>query len=73
MMPYDGQDDVAELTRGQQVDDPLLNAARLNVKARRDDAALLTRPIRSTILPARWSSTTSNSLVLACFIICWGI
>eukprot|EP00322_Chrysochromulina_rotalis_P026222 CAMPEP_0115835906 /NCGR_PEP_ID=MMETSP0287-20121206/4436_1 /TAXON_ID=412157 /ORGANISM="Chrysochromulina rotalis, Strain UIO044" /LENGTH=167 /DNA_ID=CAMNT_0003289379 /DNA_START=172 /DNA_END=675 /DNA_ORIENTATION=+ len=35
------QDDVAELARRQQVDDPLLNVAIADVKARRDDTALV--------------------------------
>ena len=36
-----GQDDVAELTRGQELDDPLLHVAELDVVARADDAGLV--------------------------------
>ena len=36
-----GQDDVAELARGQQVDHPLLDGVRRHVEAGRDDAALI--------------------------------
>lgn len=36
-----GQDNVAELTRGQQLDDPLLHVAQLDVVARADDASLV--------------------------------
>jgi hypothetical protein len=36
-----GQDDVAELTRWQQLDNPLLKIAELNVVAGRDDASLV--------------------------------
>ena len=35
------QDDVAELARWQQVDDPLLNSVRSHVEARGNDAALV--------------------------------
>jgi hypothetical protein len=36
-----GEDDVAELTRGQQFDDPLLHVAELDVVAGGDDACLV--------------------------------
>ena len=36
-----GQDDVAELTRWQQLDDPLLHVAELDVVAGRDDTGLV--------------------------------
>jgi len=36
-----GEDDVAELTRGQQLDDPLLHIAELDVVAGGDDAGLV--------------------------------
>jgi hypothetical protein len=36
-----GEDDVAELTRGQQLDDPLLHVAELDVVAGGDDAGLV--------------------------------
>lgn len=36
-----GKDDVTELTRGQQLDDPLLHVAELDVVAGRDDAGLV--------------------------------
>jgi len=35
------EDDVAELTRGQQLDDPLLHIAELDVVAGGDDASLV--------------------------------
>lgn len=34
-----GEDDVAELTRRQQLDDPLLHVAQLDVESRADDTA----------------------------------
>jgi hypothetical protein len=36
-----GEDDVSELTRGQQLDDPLLHVAELDVVAGRDDTGLV--------------------------------
>lgn len=36
-----GQDDVAELTSGKQLDDPLLDLGELNVVAGGDDTALV--------------------------------
>jgi hypothetical protein len=36
-----GQDDETELTRGQQLDNPLLHVAELNVVAGRDDTGLV--------------------------------
>ena len=36
-----GQDDVAELTRRQQLDDPLLKVTKLDVVAGRDDTGLV--------------------------------
>ena len=36
-----GEDDVTELTRGQQIDDPLLHVLELDVVAWGDDAALV--------------------------------
>ena len=36
-----GQDDEAELTRGKELDDPLLHVAELDVVARRDDTSLV--------------------------------
>lgn len=36
-----GKDDVAELTRGQQLDDPLLEVAELDVVAGGDDTGLV--------------------------------
>jgi hypothetical protein len=36
-----GEDDVAELTRGQELDDPLLEVAELDVVAGRDDTSLV--------------------------------
>ncbi len=36
-----GEDDVAELTGGQELDDPLLHVAELHVVARADDAGLV--------------------------------
>lgn len=36
-----GQDNVAELTRGQQLDDPLLEVGKADVKAGRDNTALV--------------------------------
>ncbi len=75
-----GEDDVAELTRGQELDDPLFHVAELHVVARADDTGLVEagevsvcattgvqwsndhRPFSwITILPLRWSSTSSNS------------
>ena len=75
-----GQDDVAELTRGEQLDGPLLEVAELDGVAGVDDTALVEtaaalepsflnldgiatyRPFSwMTILPERWSSTSSNS------------
>jgi hypothetical protein len=36
-----GKDDVTELTRGQQLNDPLLHVAELDVVAGRDDTGLV--------------------------------
>lgn len=36
-----GEDNVTELTRGQQLDDPLLHVAELDVVAGRDDTGLV--------------------------------
>lgn len=36
-----GEDEVAELTRGQEIGDPLLDMLDLDVKARADDTALV--------------------------------
>jgi len=36
-----GENDVAELTRGQQLNDPLLHVAELDVVAGRDDTGLV--------------------------------
>lgn len=36
-----GEDDVAELTRGQELDNPLLEVTELDVVARADDAGLV--------------------------------
>ena len=36
-----GEDDVTELTRGQKLDDPLLEIAELDVVARVDDTGLV--------------------------------
>lgn len=36
-----GEDDVAELTRGEQLDDPLLEVTELDVVAGRDDTGLV--------------------------------
>jgi hypothetical protein len=36
-----GEDNVTELTRGQQLDNPLLHVAELDVVARRDDTGLV--------------------------------
>lgn len=36
-----GEDDVAELTRGKELDNPLLEVAQLDVVARADDAGLV--------------------------------
>ena len=36
-----GEDDVTELTRGQQIDDPLLHVLELDVVAWGDDAAFV--------------------------------
>ena len=75
------QDDIPELTRRQQLDDPLLKVRYSNVVSGRDDAGLVDtiaeiscsewestggesmyRPLSwITILPDRWSSTSSNS------------
>lgn len=73
-----GKDDVSELTRREQLDDPLLEITELDVVAGVDDTSLVdlcivsrvrveergvhTRPLSwMTILPLRWSSTSSNS------------
>ena len=77
-----GQDDETELTRGEQLDNPLLEITELDVVAGADDTGLVEtvhakpsvfNPISSirrkpyrplswmTILPARWSSISSNS------------
>lgn len=36
-----GQDDVTELTRGEELDDPLLEVTELDVVARADDTSLV--------------------------------
>lgn len=80
-----GEDDVAELTRGQKLDSPFLELTELNGVAGVDNTALVeticdkvrihiflksfpmkgrytNRPLSwMTILPERWSSTSSNS------------
>lgn len=77
-----GQNHVAELTRGQQTDGPLLKVGQLDVVAGRNNTSLVEavklldanlnfekvirqytyRPMSwTTILPERWSSTSSNS------------
>lgn len=77
-----GQDDVAELTRGEELGGPLLEVTELDGVAGVDDTALVEtggkyismnsrdsrqcygthRPFSwMTILPERWSSTSSNS------------
>lgn len=57
-----GQDDVTELTRGKELDNPLLHVAELDVVAGEMTPVLLRRPLSwTTILPLRWSSTSSNS------------
>ena len=78
-----GEDDETELTRGEELDNPLLEVTELDVVAGADDAGLVEtvqahheyldhfstslsmgayRPFSwMTILPERWSSTSSNS------------
>jgi hypothetical protein len=76
-----GEDDVAELTRWEQLDDPLLEVTELDVVAGGDDTGLVDPEFNrqwlrqvvlgkmriylplswTTILPLRWSSTSSNS------------
>jgi len=75
-----GKDNVTELTRWKELDNPLLEVTELNVVARADDTGLVEagnmldigslckyncntyRPLSwMTILPLRWSSTSSNS------------
>lgn len=36
-----GQDDVAKVTRGEEVGNPLLDIGNLDIEARRDDTALI--------------------------------
>ncbi len=73
------EDDVSELTRWQELNNPFLEVTELNVVAGADDTGLvnavilLDRSLRRgvlmsyrplswmTILPLRWSSTSSNS------------
>ena len=41
-----GQDNVTELTRGEELDDPLLNIAELDVVAGRDDTGLVDAAVK---------------------------
>jgi hypothetical protein len=41
-----GQDDVTELTRGKELDDPLLDIAELDVVAGRDDTGLVDAAVK---------------------------
>jgi hypothetical protein len=41
-----GEDDVTELTRGQQLDNPLLHVAELDVVAGRDDTSLVDAAVK---------------------------
>lgn len=57
-----GQDDVAELTGREQLDNPLLEVGEADVVPGEMTPVLLRRPLSwTTILPERWSSTSSNS------------
>lgn len=41
-----GEDNVTELTRGKELDDPLLHIAELNVVAGRDDTGLVDAAVK---------------------------
>ena len=60
-----GQDNVTELTGGKELGSPLLEVTELDGVAGVDDTTLVeTGGIKvslMTILPERWSSTSSNS------------
>ncbi len=61
-----GEDDVAELTRWQKVDDPLLHVAELDVEARADDTGLVDagRYVSSCRVSESWKTSNSPAVEL---------